>query len=120
MDTIDRIFELQKEAQINNKDLESIAHLANGSITNWKKRRYSPGVDAIINLAKYFNVTTDYLLCLSEHRNIEARNPDLEKSITEDEHILIEAYRSATAQGRFRIIQICMNEKREKETMIAG
>lgn len=117
MDTIDRILKLQEQAEISNKDLESAANLANGSVTNWKKRRYSPSVDAIINLAQYFHVTSDYLLCLSE----SPTGDKIEKSITEEEALLLEAYRSATAQGRFHIIQVCMNEKQEKgQSVIAG
>lgn len=117
MDTIDRILALQEQAKINNKDLEVIAHLGAGSLTNWKKRRYAPGTDAIINLAKYFNVTSDYLLCLSDQPTPTV----IGKSITEEEALLLEAYRSATTQGRFHIIQVCMNEKQEKgQSVIAG
>ena len=111
MDTIERILDLQAQSKISNKDLELAAHLANGSLTNWKKRRYSPGVDAIINLAKYFQVTADYLLCLSDSPTHER----IEKSISEEELLLIKAYRSATAEGRFNIIHTCMTEKQEKE-----
>lgn len=107
MDTIDRILALQERANISNKDLETVANLANGSVTNWKKRRYSPGVDAIVNLARYFQVTSDYLLCLSDNPIPEK----IEKSLTEEEALLMEAYHNATIQGRFRIVQACMNEQ---------
>ena len=33
-----------------------------GAVSNWKKGRAKPGTDAIIKIAEYFNVTTDYLL----------------------------------------------------------
>lgn len=116
MDTIDRILKLQEQAEISNKDLESAANLANGSVTNWKKRRYSPSVDAIINLARYFQVTSDYLLCLSDNPT----GDKIEKSITEEEALLLEAYRNATAQGRFNIIHVCMSEREKGQAVIAG
>jgi len=116
MDTIDRILDLQAKAHISNKDLESAANLANGSVTNWKKRRYSPGVDAIINLAQYFQVSSDYLLCLSDIPSYGG----IGNSISEEERLLIEAYRSANVQGRFNIIHACMTERQEKGQAVAG
>ena len=41
--------------------------------------------------------------------------------LSEEERILISAFRSASIEGRMRIIQVCMNEKDSKgETIIAG
>lgn len=111
MDTIDRILALQEKEGISSKNLEKAANLANGSITNWKSRRYSPGVDAIIGLARYFHVTTDYLLCLSDTPTPQA----VEKSITEQERLLLEAYRCADTEGQFNIIYVCMDEKKKAD-----
>jgi transcriptional regulator with XRE-family HTH domain len=36
--------------------------LAHGAVTEWKKGKAKPGTDAIIKIAEYFGVTTDYLL----------------------------------------------------------
>ncbi len=107
MDTIERILALQEQDGITNKELEKVAKLANGSITNWKNRRYFPSVSAIVNLAQYFHVTTDYLLCLSDTTN----HQDVWNSITHEDQLLLDGYHAATPQGRFRIIQVCMNER---------
>ena len=107
MDTIDRILTLQKQMGITNKDLEKVANLSNGSVTNWKNRRYFPSVNAIISLAQYFHVTTDYLLCLSDTPNPQ----ELGNSLTPDEELLIDCFRISSPKGRFHIIQICMNER---------
>lgn len=116
MTTIERILQLQEESGLNNKALETAAGLTNASITSWKKGKYAPGVDAIVKLAQFFHVSTDYLLCLSDQRTQE-----IGISLTEEERLLIEAYRSSNVQGRFSIIQVCMNEKGKGEAVgVAG
>lgn len=72
-------------------------------------------------LAQYFDCTVDYLLGNSDDR--ETVTIPIQESIqlSEEERILISAFRSASIEGRMRIIQVCMNEKDSKgETIIAG
>ncbi len=42
--------------------LEKELGLTNGTIKNWKNGRNKVSTDAIIKIAKYFNVSADYLL----------------------------------------------------------
>lgn len=63
-ETIKRIISLMEENGINAHTLEKNANLPLSSITAWKKERFKPSVDSITNLARYFNVSADYLLCL--------------------------------------------------------
>lgn len=96
-----------------NPEMFKITGVSSGAISGWKKGSLPKG-DVLCRLSKYFNVTTDYLLGLTELRNSSV-------VLTEEETILVEAYRSANAQGRFNIINVCMNEKIiEKENIIAG
>lgn len=62
MDTIDKILNLMKEKKINAAQLSREIGLTNGLITQWKKRLQKPSQTNIIKIAKYFNVSTDYLL----------------------------------------------------------
>ncbi|MCI6363818.1 helix-turn-helix domain-containing protein [Intestinimonas butyriciproducens] len=80
-----------------------ITGVSTGAVSGWKKGSMPKG-DVIRRIATYFDVTTDYLLGLSE-----VRKPS--PSLSEEEMLLLNAYRSATSQGRFRIIQVCMNEQ---------
>ena len=106
MSIIDRITILQEERNLTNKEVEVGAGLANASISQWKKGKGKPSLENIIKVATYFEVTTDYLLCLSDSRNYAV----VEKSLSEEEELLLKAFHAANASGRFRIIQVCMNE----------
>jgi transcriptional regulator with XRE-family HTH domain len=50
-------------------------NLAKGSISNWRSGSM-PNSDAVVKLAGYFGVSTDYLLGLSEQKNILIRNEE--------------------------------------------
>lgn len=76
-ETTRRIIELQKEYGANDHQLETNAGLPVSSIQAWtkgKKRKSgevvetSPAVDSIVKLARYFNVSADYLLGLTDER----------------------------------------------------
>lgn len=110
MSIIDRILTLQEERQLTNKEIEIGAGLANASVSQWKKGKGKPSLENIIKVATYFQVTTDYLLGLSDNPT-PASPAFIEKSLTEEEQLLLDAFHSATAQGRFHIIQVCMNER---------
>lgn len=82
-----------------------IAGVTSGAISGWKKGSLPKG-DVLCRLATFFDVTTDYLLGLTE-----LRKPQAVPVLTEQELLLLEAYRAATAAGQFHIIQVCMNER---------
>ncbi len=102
----------EKGMKPQNPEMFKVSQVTSGAVSGWKKGALPKG-DVLCRLAQYFEVTTDYLLGLSPVRNPES-------SLTEEERILIEAYRSASAQGRFNIIHACMTEKQEKGQAAAG
>jgi len=50
------------ENNITAKCLTTELELSNSSITDWKKGKARPSTDAIIKIADYFEVSTDFLL----------------------------------------------------------
>jgi transcriptional regulator with XRE-family HTH domain len=46
--------------------LETTCNLAHSAIYAWKTGKAKPSADAIIKIAKYLNVTTDYLMGLTD------------------------------------------------------
>lgn len=88
-------------------EMLKITGVSSAAISGWKNGSMPKG-EVIARIAAYFNVTTDFLLGLSKVRNI-----------SEEEELLLEAYRTADAQGRFNIIQVCMNEKEKTKSVTA-
>lgn len=65
-ETVNRILNLMKNNGDNAHSLEMKANLPISSIAGWKKDKFQPSTDSIVKLARYFGVSTDYLLGLSE------------------------------------------------------
>ena len=59
---IDIILKLIEQNSIKASKLASDLGFSSGTISDWKSGRSRPNTDAIIKIAAYFNVTTDYLL----------------------------------------------------------
>lgn len=58
---LDRILALLKENGITAKKLTSDLEISNSSVSDWKKGS-KPSCDVVVKLAKYFGVSTDYIL----------------------------------------------------------
>lgn len=69
MVAIDRILELVSESELTAKDFANKAGLAGGSITDWKTGRSKPSVESLQRIAKYANVSLEWLTGLSYFRN---------------------------------------------------
>lgn len=65
-ETVKRILALMKQKGDTAHSLEVNADFPSSSVYSWKSGRNNPSMDAIIKLARYFNVSSDYLLCLSD------------------------------------------------------
>lgn len=58
----ERIMELIDNSGLSDLSICKELGLGNGSIGKWRKGTQRPSVEAIIKLASYFGVTTDYIL----------------------------------------------------------
>lgn len=58
----DRIKDLMIENNLNTQQLADEINIPRTSISNWLNLRRTIQIDALIKVAEYFNVTTDYLL----------------------------------------------------------
>lgn len=59
-----KIKEIRLEHNLTQKELSEKIGYSQSIITRWEKNECEPTASAIITLAKFFNVTTDYLLGL--------------------------------------------------------
>ncbi|MGN0617729.1 MAG: helix-turn-helix domain-containing protein [Huintestinicola sp.] len=65
MDFLTRVSELMKEKDIKRSNLCELLDLNQNSFQNWEKRGTLPKGETIIKMAKFFDVSTDYLLGVS-------------------------------------------------------
>ena len=61
-----RIKELRLEKKLNQTDLARICSVEQSCVSKWERGITLPSIDTIIVLCKYFNVSSDYLIGLSE------------------------------------------------------
>ena len=62
MDFNVRLKEIRLEKQISQKELANHLHVSKMCISHWEKGNSEPSISQIKLLAKYFSVSTDYLL----------------------------------------------------------
>lgn len=91
--------------------MQQITGITSSALTQWKTLKSLPTAAILGSLAKYFKVSVDYLIGLSD----ESNTPSLETLLSDDERLLIEAFRMADAEGRQEIIYTCRAEKKKAE-----
>ena len=63
---IERVMQLIKQSGLSDNAFEKQLHLSQGTVGNWRSGRNKLSMEAIIKLARYFNISADYLLGLSD------------------------------------------------------
>ncbi|MBQ2662736.1 MAG: helix-turn-helix transcriptional regulator [Clostridia bacterium] len=66
-----RIKELREKKQMTQSELAAALYVKQQTIAQWEKGERDLKTNSIIDLAKYFNVTSDYLLGLSDIQNTD-------------------------------------------------
>ena len=61
-----RLRELRTEHNMSMKQLAKLINTTDAAISNWENGVNEPKISYIVSLSKVFNVTTDYLLGLSD------------------------------------------------------
>ena len=61
-----RIKELREEKSVSVKEMAKDLYVSGRTIQRWEKEERIPNADTVIMLAKYFKVSSDYLLGLED------------------------------------------------------
>ncbi len=61
--------QLREDREIYQKELAAYLNVSVGTISNYEKGVHQPDLDTLIKLAKFYGVTTDYLLGLTKYPN---------------------------------------------------
>jgi len=76
----EKIFSMAKEKKVSQKELAQNIGVSPSVLSDWRSGRLKPSAEAISKLAKYFGVTTDYLLDLTDTPQA-LKIPDVLKSV---------------------------------------
>jgi transcriptional regulator with XRE-family HTH domain len=68
----DRIKELRTSYSLSQVELAKQLHVSKQTVSNWENNNIPPSVDTLVSIAKFFNVSTDFLLEFSNKRQINA------------------------------------------------
>ena len=72
---IERVMQLIKQSGLSDNAFEKQLQFSQGTVGNWRSGRNKLSMEAIIKLARYFNVSADYLLGLTDERKpLECRD----------------------------------------------
>ena len=70
----ERIKELRISRNLNQVQLGEALWVTKQTISNWENDNIQPSVTMLIKIAKYFGVSTDYLLGMDNNRSINVNN----------------------------------------------
>lgn len=63
-----RLKELRDERELNQEQIGKLFHVQKSAVSKWEKGMNSPDIETITRLADYFDVSTDYLLGITDKR----------------------------------------------------
>lgn len=92
----DRLTALRKEKGIKQLDLANILHYGSTAISNYESGRNEPCISDLKKIAKYFDVSMDYLLCVND-----IRNPYITPEPGEVDEAFLSRYRKLSEEGRY-------------------
>ena len=73
---------LRKDFNISQFELARDTNLTKSTISSWENGTRIPSAKAIIVLSRYFQVSTDYILCLSNDNKVVHKTDDLDVDIS--------------------------------------
>lgn len=91
---IERILQLMELNNIKAFKLTNDLGLSNSAITDWKKGKSKPSVEAVVKIAQYFNVSTDYIIMGTKSKD----------NLTENELEMLELFKKFSDREQIKII----------------
>lgn len=99
-----RIKELRNEAECTQNVLANALGVTQDSISLWENGKRIPDTQYVVAIAKFFDVTTDYLLGLSEDVWIKVGSEQQGKAkLSKEEERILESYRKLSEAEKEKI-----------------
>lgn len=112
-----KIKNLRMKAGMTQAQLAIVLKLSPSTIGMYEQNRREPDLISLIKLARYFQVSTDYLLGITENPSTQAMACG--QSLTETEQLLLESYRrNADLRGTIDLVLTLNSPPPEQEEQL--
>lgn len=111
----DRILQLLSELNITQKYFALELDIATSTLNGYIKNYRQPDYETLCKIAGYFEVTTDYLLGMTNYKNLAQACKET-VCLTPDERALLVAFRSTDQKGRVILLDLakyCLSDDGE-------
>ncbi len=102
---MNRLSELRNERQLSQRSMAKAFNVSQGTYNNWENSNTQPSIEQLIQLAKFFNVTVDYLIGNSD----ELGNVQFNYSLSTEEQKLLKLYSEANAATKKAVVLVLEN-----------
>ena len=75
----ERLKELREANRLSQVKLAKELNISKQSISNWENNNILPSIDVLVKVIRYFRVSADYILGLTDRKYIEVSNLTLEE-----------------------------------------
>ncbi len=100
----DTIKDERNKRSLSQLALSKLIGVSQQTIGSWETGRTSPDLLMLVNLADFFDVTTDYLLGRTKNRKLlEPAQPPATPALTPQDQELLRKYRQLTPTGRSQL-----------------
>lgn len=96
MEFKDRLKALREEKGIKQCDVAEELDYVTSAISNYESGRNEPCISNLKKIARYFDVSMDYLLCVND-----IRNPYITPKPGEVDEVFLSRYRKLSEEGRY-------------------
>ncbi len=96
-----RLKELRKEKNCTQRQLAEVLGLTPNSICEWEKERSQPSAEMIVEIAKFFDTTTDYLLGVTDDFGSPTA---LSPALSDEERSFLDLFRRLSRGERAQIL----------------
>lgn len=100
------IRELRREMDCTQNKLADVLGVTQDSISLWENDKRIPDTQYIVSMAKFFDVTTDYLLGVTdEYKSVRFKEEWKTPLLAPDENALLKAYRAMSEKEKLLLTQ---------------
>lgn len=103
-----RLYELRTEKELSQRQIANIFDISQSTYNNWENSKSEPSITQLIELAKFFGVSVDYLIGNSD--DLGNINYD-DVSLNPNELELLKLYKSLPVSARKNILDLMKNIK---------